>query len=36
MTVSSNYSSYASYGSSTTASAGQKTKPNFEEIAKEL
>lgn len=36
MTVSSNYSSYASYGSSATASTGQKTKPNFEEMAKEL
>lgn len=32
MTVSSNYSSYASYGSSAT----QMAKPNFEEMAKEL
>lgn len=32
MTVSSNYSSYASYGSSATTMA----KPNFEEMAKEL
>lgn len=32
MTVSSNYSSYASYGSSAT----QTAKPNFEEMAKEL
>lgn len=36
MTVNSNYSAYASYGSSATSLTAQKSKPDFETIASEI